>query len=91
MPNPFDYMKPTEANMPVVEATREAFKVLHAHLLTLPMCRENSVAITKLEECAMWAVKGVVFNQEVKVDTAPADIPAGSCSTKALGECEACQ
>lgn len=40
--SPFDYQKPTEANIPVIEATREAFKVLHAHLMTLPAGRERS-------------------------------------------------
>ncbi len=61
--NPFDYQKPTDANIPVIEATREAFKTLHAHLLTLPFSRERATAITKLEESAMWAIKGVVFSQ----------------------------
>ena len=28
-------------------------------------CRENSIAITKLEEVSMWANKGIVFNQEI--------------------------
>jgi hypothetical protein len=59
--NPFDYQKPTDANVPVIEATREAYKVLYAHLLTLPHSRQRSVAITKLEESAHWAIKGIVF------------------------------
>lgn len=28
---------------------------------TLPDGREKSLALTKLEECRMWAVKGIVF------------------------------
>jgi hypothetical protein len=60
--SPFDYQKPSEEMLPVIEATREAYKVLHAHLLTLPASRERSVAITELETSAMWAVKGIVFN-----------------------------
>lgn len=60
--NPFDYQKPHDLMIPVIEATREAYKVLHAHLLTLPACRERSVAITELETSAMWAIKGIVFN-----------------------------
>lgn len=59
--NPFSYMKPTEAVIPVIEQMREAFKVLHAHILNLEESRERSIAITKLEECSMWAIKGIVF------------------------------
>jgi hypothetical protein len=59
--NPFDYQQPTEVNVPVIEATREAYKALYAHLLTLPHSRQRSVAITKLEESSHWAIKGIVF------------------------------
>ena len=62
--NPFDYHKPSDAAMPTVAETREAMKALHAFLLTLPICRERSIAITKLEECSMWAIKGVVMNDD---------------------------
>ena len=34
--NAFDYQKRTDANVPVIEATREAYKTLYSHLLTLP-------------------------------------------------------
>lgn len=59
--NPFDYQKPTDANIPVIEATRDIFKTIHKNLLSLPESRERSIAITKLEESAMWAIKGIVF------------------------------
>lgn len=62
--NPFDYQKPTEGAIPVIEATRDAFRTTHSFLLGLPASRERSVSITKLEESAMWAVKGIVFDTD---------------------------
>lgn len=32
---------------------------LESCLLTLPHSRDRSLALTKLEECVMWAVKGI--------------------------------
>ena len=61
--NPFDYQKPNDENVAKIEALREDFKVLFAKLNELPDSRENSLAKTKLEECAMWAIKGIVFSQ----------------------------
>lgn len=62
--NPFDYQKPSEENIKKIEAVREAYKVLHAHLLTLAPSREISLAITNLEQSAMWATKSLVFNEQ---------------------------
>lgn len=62
--NPFDYQKPGEGNVQKIEALREAYKVLHRHLLSLKSSRELSLAITKLEESAMWATKSLVFNEQ---------------------------
>jgi hypothetical protein len=59
--NPFEYQKPTEAQIPTIETTREAYKVLYAYILSLPECRERSLGITKLEESAHWTIKGLVF------------------------------
>lgn len=70
--NPFDYQKPSEEMIPVIQATREAYKTLHSHLLTLPSSRERSVAITELENSGMWAIKGIVFNDSnTKFGTQP--------------------
>ena len=60
--NPFDYMKPADELIPTISLTREAYKAVFTHLLTLPASRERAVAITELETSAMWAVKGIVFN-----------------------------
>lgn len=61
--NPFDYQKPTEANIPKIEALREAYKVLYAELDKLPRDRYVSLAVTNLEVSAQWAIKSLVFSQ----------------------------
>lgn len=60
--NPFDYMKPSEEMLVTIQTTREAYKILYAHLQSLPASRERSVAVTELETSAMWAIKGLVHN-----------------------------
>ncbi len=60
--NPFDYQKPSDEGIKTIEAIRSAYKVVYAHLQTLPITREMAVAKTKLEESAMWATKSIVFN-----------------------------
>lgn len=62
MKNPFEYQAPTPEHVTKITEVREACKVLHEVLLTLPDSREKSLAITKLEEVSMWANKGIVFN-----------------------------
>jgi hypothetical protein len=62
--NPFAYFKPADEMLPVIQATREAYATVHRHLLSLPASRERSVAITELETSAMWAIKGLVINDE---------------------------
>lgn len=64
--NPFEYQKPTEESVTKINEVREKCKELNDLLLTLPKSREQSLAITKLEEVSMWANKGIVFNQETK-------------------------
>lgn len=60
--NPFGYFKPSEEMLPKIQAVRDAYTVLHQHILTLPASRERAVAITELETSAMWAIKGLVLN-----------------------------
>ena len=45
--NPVDYQKPTDANVPVIEPTREAYKTLY---LTLPYSRERSLQSPSLKK-----------------------------------------
>lgn len=61
--HPFEYVAPTPASVERISIVRRACKELHDTLLTLPPCRERSLAVTKLEEVSMWANKGIVFNQ----------------------------
>ena len=60
--HPFDYQRPDATMVTQIEAVRQSCKVTHDVLMTLPACRERSLAITRLEEVSMWANKGIVFN-----------------------------
>ena len=62
--NPFGYSKPPDAMLPLIQETRDAFSTVHRFLLTLPASRQRAVAITELETSAMWAIKGLVLNDE---------------------------
>lgn len=64
MKHPFEYQKATEEQLAQIQETREACKSLYETLQKLPNSREKSLAITKLEECSMWANKGIVFQPE---------------------------
>lgn len=59
----FDYRKPTEESLDIMQKLRVAFKELDDLLSIIPHSRERALAITKLEESAMWANKGVVATQ----------------------------
>lgn len=60
--NPFGYFKPHESMLPLIQEVREVYTMIHKKLLTLPECRQRSIAITELETSAMWAIKGLVLN-----------------------------
>lgn len=60
--HPFEYQKPTDEHVQKITEVREKCKELYELLLTLPKSREQSLAITKLEEASMWANKGIVFH-----------------------------
>lgn len=55
----------------IFELLREPFKDA-AHLIVelVPSCRERSLALTKLEEAVMWAVKAVALHQQDTLDRA---------------------
>lgn len=62
--NLFGYFKPADKMLPVIQETRDVYLMVHRHLMTLPTSRERAVAITELETSAMWAIKGLVLNDE---------------------------
>lgn len=62
--HPFDYHRPNDEQVRQITDVREKCKELHAVLLSLPSTREQSLAITKLEEVSMWANKGIVMADE---------------------------
>lgn len=58
-------IKPTDGAIVDIETLREEAKSFGYHILEfVPDSREKSLAITKLEEAVMWAVKGIVLNQK---------------------------
>ena len=63
-PNPFGYFKPHEDMLPLIQEVREAYTVVDKFLSTLPASRQRSIAITELETSAMWAIKGLVLNDQ---------------------------
>jgi hypothetical protein len=61
--NPFAYHKPGPQAAKHLAELRAMFRHLHQYIEALPggPSRERSLAITKLEESAMWAGKAVVY------------------------------
>lgn len=61
--NAFTYHAPKEGQPEKYQAIREKAKEL-AYLIQglVPDSREKSLAMTKLEECAMWANAGIARN-----------------------------
>ena len=60
--NPFEYQKASPEQSAKIQKVMAAAKAFYEVLQTLPPARETSLAITKLEEAAMWANKSVAFN-----------------------------
>jgi hypothetical protein len=59
----YAYHKPSPEGVDRIAAIRRAFSDLHRTLeATAPKSRELSVALTNLEQAAMWATKAVVCN-----------------------------
>jgi hypothetical protein len=60
---PYAYHKPSDHGLHRITTLREHFSETDKMLRDIcPQSRELSIAITKLEELAMWAIKAVVFN-----------------------------
>lgn len=58
----FVYQKANEEQSAKIKEIMAAAQAMNLILSTLPVSRETSLAVTKLEECAMWANKSVAFN-----------------------------
>lgn len=64
----YAYHKPGKKGMEKIAELRKAFSDLHDKILaTAPETRERSVALTNLEQSAMWAIKSVVCNDPESV------------------------
>lgn len=62
------YHKPSAASLEKIKTLREHFSLTHDLIAAnAPDSREKSVAFTKLEELAMWAIKAVVVNDPESV------------------------
>lgn len=64
----YNYHKPSDDGLERVTKIRKAFTELDTLIKELaPSSRELSVAITNLEQAAMWAIKAVVVNDPKSV------------------------
>lgn len=63
--NPFDYNgSPTPEMLEQMKAIRETAKVLAAVIMEIPSSRERSLALTNLEQAAMWANKAIAHGTQ---------------------------
>lgn len=66
--DPFEYQRPTEAQVNYITAVRLGCKELSELIDAIPMDgRCKALARTKLEELSMWANKGIVFAPDATV------------------------
>lgn len=65
MSNRFEFIKSNADSVEKIQKIREACEVLGNFFETvIPESRERSLALTKLEESAMWANRAVCVNQD---------------------------
>jgi hypothetical protein len=64
-PSTFEYLKPSEDQIERMALMRQAYaKMMHMVTVTIPDGRYKALAITSLEESAMWANKGVTRDSD---------------------------
>jgi len=72
---PYAYHKPSANGLEAINELREMFSMVDRTIRELcPASRHQSIALTRNEETAMWAIKAVVFNDpasEVEDQTLP--------------------
>lgn len=65
--DPFSSPPPTDEQAYLIDRVAVRLDSLHGALLDfVPESAERTLAIRKLEECAMWANKAIVFAEEPK-------------------------
>lgn len=68
MKKTYTYHKPSEAGLAKVTELRKLFSNLDDEVRRIcPVTREQAVALTNLEQAAMWAIKSVVCNDPASV------------------------
>ena len=56
--NPYQFHAPTDAQKAAMQRLRDAAEAFDALIREVtPTCRQQSLALTHLEECAVWANK----------------------------------
>ena len=60
--NPFEAVNVTAKAAAQIKRTNGSAAKLHETIMQLPSSREKSLALTKLEECVMWANKCAARN-----------------------------
>lgn len=73
MKHPFDYHRPSPAQVEQIATFRDGCKALHAVILALPAGRERALAVTKLEEVSMWGNKAIIMADEGPVEAIARD------------------
>lgn len=56
------YVQPTEEQKELMQSFRDAYEDLYKQIETLDNSRGKSLALTKLEESAMWLNKAITHN-----------------------------
>ena len=62
--NRFEFIKTNPASVDKIAEVRLRCGAFGTFLETLPDCRERSLAMTKLEEVAFWANRGICVSQD---------------------------
>ena len=58
----FQYIQPTEKQVETMQNFRDKYEALAEEIKQLPDGRGKSLAVTKLEESAMWLNKAITLN-----------------------------
>lgn len=56
------YVKPTDEQLATMQSFRDKYEALYKEVKELPASRGLSLALTKLEESAMWLNKSITQN-----------------------------